>query len=160
MKKSRIFFVLRSVAVLALASASVAATMLGGFQLRVDVPEAGSDAVLLVRTYRCHQPEKAKVSGTAEGIVRGKRVSLPIELQAVAKGVYAVERQWPSVGAWVLAFSGSYDGQHTSTVVSLDDRGDVALRETERGTEWDVRTLPRKLSSRDVARALERMSMP
>ena len=106
--------------------ACVAATTAGGFQLRVDVPQDDSDVVVLVRTYRCHQPEKAKVSGTAEGLVDGQRVSVPLTLKTVDKGVYSVEWQWSARGAWVLAFSGSYAGHHTSTVVTLDDQGKVA----------------------------------
>ena len=160
MTTHRLSKVVRPVFGLLLIVACVAATTTGGFQLRVDVPQDDSDVVLLVRTYRCHQPEKAKVSGTAEGLVDGQRVSVPITLKTVDKGVYSVERQWPDKGAWVLAFSGSYAGHHTSTVVTLDDQGKVAVRETERGTELDARILPRKLKSTDVERALQRITAP
>lgn len=154
----RLFSRVWMLVVMGLAVAGVAATTMGGFQLRVDVPEGNSDAVLLVRTYRCHQPEKAEVVGTAEGIVDGERVSVPIQLEAVTKGVYAVTRQWPTEGTWVLTFSGSYEGQHTSTLVALARDGRVAVRETDDGTELDVRMLARKLSASDVTRALKRMS--
>lgn len=136
----------------------IAATTAGGFQLRVEVPQDDSDAVLLVRTYRCHQPEKAKVSGTAEGIVEGQRVSVPVQLQPVKKGVYAVAQQWPTEGTWVLAFSGSYRGHNTSTLVTLDDQGKVAVKKTDKGPELDVRVMNRKLSDADVEGALHRIT--
>ena len=160
MKTHRFFNVARPVLGLLLIVTCVAVTVAGGFQLRIDVPQDDSDVVVLVRTYRCHQPEKAKVTGTAEGLVDGQRVSVPLTLKTVEKGVYSVERQWPARGAWVLAFSGSYAGHHTSTVVTLDDQGKVAIRETERGTELDARILPRKLKSKDVERALRRITAP
>jgi hypothetical protein len=142
----------------ALAVAGIAATTVGGFQLRVEVPQDDSEVVLLVRTYRCHQPEKATVVGTAEGLVQGQRVSVPIQLKTVGKGVYAVAQQWPAGSPWVLAFSGSYLGHHTSTLVTLAADGQVAFKETESGAEPDVRILNRKLSDADVDSALQRLT--
>lgn len=158
MKKHRLFGPAWASVVMGLAVACIAATSVGGFQLRVEVPQGNRDAVLLVRTYRCHQPEKARVTGMAEGLVKGKRVSLPIQLETVDKGVYAVAQQWPTEGAWVLTFSGSYDGLHVSTLVALDAGGKVAMRTTDAGTELDVQMLPRALSSSDVTHVLERIS--
>ena len=135
-----------------------AATTAGGFQLRVDVPQDDSDAVLLVRTYGCNQPENAKVSGTAEGFVDGKRVSVPVRMKNIARGVYAVKKQWTDGGAWVLAFSGTYRGRHTSTLVTLNAEGRVAVKKTTRGPELDVRYMPRKLSSNDIDKALDRLA--
>lgn len=159
MTTHRFFKVARPVFGVLLIITCAAAAVAGGFQLRVEVPQDDSDVVVLVRTYRCHKPEKAKVTGTAEGLVDGQRVSVPITLKTVKKGVYSVERQWSAQGSWVLTFSGSYAGHHTSTVVTLDD-GKVALRETERGMELDARYLPRKLKSSDVERALQRITAP
>ena len=136
----------------------VAATTAGGFQLRVEVPQDTDDAVLLVRTYRCLKPENAKVSGTAEGIIEGKRVSVPLRLKSVDRGVYAVKQQWTAGGTWVLAFSGSYQRHNTSTLVTLDDQGKVAVKKTDKGPELDVRVLNRKLSDADVESALQRIT--
>ncbi len=144
--------------VIAVALVGIAATTPGGFQLRVDVPKDGSDAVLMVRTYGCNQPQNARVTGTAEGFVEGRRVSVPVRLDNVARGVYAVERQWKGEGAWVLAFSGTYKGRHTSTLVTLDAQGQVAVKKTAKGNELDVRYMPRKLSSNDIENALQRLA--
>lgn len=146
------------VCLMALAAVCLAATTAGGFQLRVEVPQDDSEAVLLVRTYGCNKPENAKISGTAEGFVEGRRVSVPVKLENIARGVYAVEQQWTDGGAWVLAFSGTYRGHHTSTLVALDDEGRVAVKKTARGPELDVRIMPRKLSSNDIDKALDRLA--
>ena len=141
-----------------LALVCVAATTAGGFQLRVEVPQDDSDVVLLVRTYGCNEPQNAKISGTAEGLVEGRRVSVPVRLKNIDKGVFAIKQQWPAGNTWVLAFSGTYRGHHTSTLVTLDAQGKVAVKKTAKGTELDVRILPRKLSSNDIENALERLA--
>ena len=158
MTTHRFFKSAGSIWVIAIALVGIAATTAGGFQLRVDVPKDGSDAVLLVRTYGCNQPENAKVTGTAEGFVEGRRVSVPIRLENIARGVYSVEQQWKGEGTWMLAFSGTYKGRHTSTLVTLDAQGKVAVKKTAKGTELDVRYMPRKLSSNDIEAALQRLA--
>ena len=140
--------------VMGLATVCAAAAMTGGFQLRVEAPSGESDMALLVRTYRCNQPEKAQVSGTAEGVVDGERITRPIVLQTLRKGVYGLERQWPTEGRWMLAFYGRYQGQHASTLVMLDHDGKVALKQTVEGAELDVRVMNRKIARSDIDRAL------
>jgi len=56
----------------------VSTALAGGFQLSVEVPPSPADpefknAVLLVRTFGCHQPTDATVSATAQGLVKGRR---------------------------------------------------------------------------------------
>src|SRR5690606_32789668 len=54
------------------------------------------DATLLVRAYHHSTLLNAPVHGTAEGIVDGRRVSLPLELTATNQpGVYAVRTPLP-----------------------------------------------------------------
>ena len=81
----------------------------GGFQLGVQATPSDythvKDAVLLVRTYGCHTPADANVTATAEGIVNGRRTSIPLELLPDEKGVYAITQQWQSEGTWVLSFT-------------------------------------------------------
>ena len=52
----------------------------------------------------------------------------------------------------------SWRGHHTSTLVTLDEQGHVAVRQTEDGTELDVRVLNRKLSDADIEVALQRIT--
>jgi hypothetical protein len=65
--------------------------------------------VLAVRAVVCEDLANVRITGTAEGLVAGKRQSLPITLTAVepAEAVYAIQQQWPQDGAWVLHLRGS-----------------------------------------------------
>jgi hypothetical protein len=115
----------------------VAAASVGGFQLVVDLPPStavldgttglASETVVIIRTFGCREPAKAKITATAEGIVGGKRQTVPVRLEEMSKGVYAVKRQWPREGAWALNVTGRYQ-QHTSSVlVELDREGAVVV---------------------------------
>jgi len=102
----------------------------GGFQLSVETPTSSSDpqlrgVVLIARTYGCHQPADAKLSASAEGFVDGKRKSLPLELRSIGSGVYAIKKQWPSEGKWVLALTGEYNTMTSSVLVELGPNGTV-----------------------------------
>lgn len=117
---------LGSALLMAIASPALA----GGFQISVETP-AGSadqqmkDVVLIARTYGCHQPADARLAATAEGLVNGKRKSLPLELRSIGSGVYAIKQQWPSEGTWVLALTGAYNGMTSSVLVELGANGNV-----------------------------------
>ena len=69
----------------------------GGFQLAVEAPDASKtslkDAALIVRTFGCFQPADANVTVTAEGVVNGRRQSLPVELRSVVTSAC-----WKSTG--------------------------------------------------------------
>ena len=102
----------------------------GGFQLSIETPGAQGDpqlkeVVLIARTFGCHQPADAKLSATAEGLVNGRRETLPIDLRSIGSGVYAIKRQWPAEGKWVLALTGSYNGMTSSVLVELGSKGEV-----------------------------------
>lgn len=117
---------LSSALLLAIASPALA----GGFQLSVETPTGSTDpqlkdVVLIARTYGCHQPADAKLSASAEGFVDGNRKSLPLELRSIGSGVYAIKRQWPSEGKWVLALTGAYNGMTSSVLVELGPNGRV-----------------------------------
>ena len=65
--------------------------------------------VLAVRAVVCQDLPNVKITGTAEGLVNGKRKTLPITLTVIdrAEAVYAIQQQWPQDGAWVLHLEGS-----------------------------------------------------
>jgi hypothetical protein len=116
------------------------------------------DVALIVRTYGCHQPEDAKVTVTAEGIVDNHRQSMPVDLKADAKGVYTIQRQWPSEGKWVLVLTGTLNGMTSTVFVQLDDKGgiypDTRLTAYEL-TGTHARGLRRKPTTGDVEAALK-----
>ena len=99
----------------------------GGFQLSVETPidAQSKEAVLIARTFGCHQPADAKLSASAEGFVNGNRQSLPLELRSIGSGVYAIRKQWPSEGKWVLTITGKYNGMISSVLVELGPNGSV-----------------------------------
>ena len=141
--------------ILLLIFVAAATATTGGFQLRVEEAGKGSDAHILVRTYRCNEPERAQVSAAAEGIVDGQRVSRDLTLRTVRRGVYALNQTWPQQGRWVLALYGRYEGQKASTLVTLDRAGGIARIMTDKGEAPDVRVYDHFLSKADIDRALQ-----
>jgi hypothetical protein len=97
----------------------------GGFFLTLGNPAANSDpqaknAVVVVRTDGCGEPAKAVIKGTAEAIVNGKRVSLPLKLARLSQpGTYAVQRDGIPEGTVVLSLVGVYEGRETGAIVPL-----------------------------------------
>ena len=145
-----------------LALASTASVFAGGFQLAVEAADGAKtgskDAALIVRTYGCHQPADANVTVMAEGIVGGRRQSLPVELKADAKGVYSIRQQWPAEGKWVLVLTGTYNGMTSTVFVELGEKGKVYA--DTRLSAWasegtHARGLRRKPTAGDVDAALK-----
>ena len=82
---------------------TVPIALAGGFYIAVEAPTSSTDpqlkdAILLVRPYGCHKPTDAAMSATAEGLVDGRRHSIPLQLRLASTGVYAGERQRPAAG--------------------------------------------------------------
>ena len=79
--------------------------------------------VVAVRAVVCENLATVQITGTAEGLVAGKRQSVPITLTAVepAEAIYAVQQQWPDTGAWVLHLKGSCSNPkaEASTLVAV-----------------------------------------
>lgn len=109
--------------------AAAAPLFAGGFWLQFGnveaSPEAQSkNAVLVVKPVGCHNPEKARVTGTAEGVVDGKRTSVALTLVPLSEpGTYAVTRTWPKDGNWVLSFSAVVDDRQTGAIALLGPSG-------------------------------------
>lgn len=101
----------------------------GGFWLEIGNPSASPEAraknaVLVARLTGCHNPEKAAIAATAEGIVDGKAQSVPLTLIPLSSpGVYALRREWPLAGTWVVKVVAMNNGLTTSFVVRMDQRG-------------------------------------
>jgi hypothetical protein len=114
-----------AVALLTTAFAAMAGTM---FRLEIGPPVAGGtttklkNAVLVVRPVLCEPVTAVRITGTAEGSVHGARQSIPLRLTPLpTPGVYAVQRQWPADGQWVLHLAGSCPSSKAaaSTIVPL-----------------------------------------
>jgi len=87
--------------------------------------QANRDAVLLVHAaMRGAVPSARDLTGTAEGIVNGRRQSVVLRLDATSQpGVFAVRRQWPTQGSWMLEITLA---KSTTALVSLDRTGAVS----------------------------------
>ena len=90
--------------------------------------------VVAVRAVVCDKLANVQITGTAEGLVAGKRQSLPITLTAIdpAEAIYAVQQQWPEAGAWVLHLKGSCSSPkaEASTLVAVT-RGTFIRQKSE-----------------------------
>jgi hypothetical protein len=86
-------------------------------------PTARGAAFLVHAVFREGLPKLSDVSGTAEGLVDGSRRTISLRFDSTGRpGVFAVRRQWPSDGTWLLRIA----LEHTTAIVTLDRAGNVA----------------------------------
>jgi hypothetical protein len=85
-------------------------------------------AFLTVRTYHHRDFESKTVTGTAEGVVDGKRQSMRLDIRPGSQpGMYVVRWQRPATGRWVLVInSGSGGVSEATAVVEINPGGGVA----------------------------------
>ncbi len=114
-------------------------------------------AFFLVHTYHHGAPMASTLTGTAEGMVNGRRQSVKLEFVPTGKpGIYAVRYQPAQSGVWVLAINmGDEDNDAAGMLVRLGTHGEISSinvpsRETE-GGRWIV---PRQVTAQDVTEAL------
>jgi len=87
-------------------------------------PDARGAVLLVHAAVREGRTSVADLSGSAEGLVRGVRRSVPLRFDATSRpDVYAVRRQWPSDGTWLLRITLL---RSATALVTLDDAGNVA----------------------------------
>ena len=123
----------------AIAAALSTAQIAAGTSFRLEIGSAAAlgaekkftrdskKVVVAVRAVVCQDLPNVKVTGTAEGLVDGKRQSLPLTLATVnpAEAVYAILQQWPENGTWVLHLKGSCSNPkaQASTLVAMSKTG-------------------------------------
>ena len=104
-------------------------------------------ALLLVHAVTREGPAAAAaLTGTAEGIVNGARRTIRLQLDPTpTPGVFAVRRQWPTEGTWLLRVS----MQNTTAIVSLDAEGRVAAVRvpTQHASGVDI---PRAVTAQEI----------
>ena len=86
------------------------------------------DAFLTVRTYHHGQIIAMTVTGTAEGVVNGKRQSMKLDIRPGSQpGMYVVRWERPALGRWVLVINSGNQGIIDATaVVEISPTGGVA----------------------------------
>ena len=101
----------------------------GMFLLQLGNPEASAEArkvnaVLTIRAAGCHNAETAKVTATAIGTVDGRRERIPLNLIRLSEpGAFALARQWPQDGKWVIELVGRDGERFTNTLVRVGPAG-------------------------------------
>jgi hypothetical protein len=151
---------LRTVALVAALSALATPAFAGPPWISAEFPanphESGTrGAFLLVHTYHHGTPTEFPLTGTAEGLVNGRRQTLRLEIVATSKpGVFAVRFKPQSGGAWVLAFNlGGQKGAGMIVAVGKDGQPSSARvpSSTAEGGRWII---PRSLTPQDIDSAL------
>jgi hypothetical protein len=104
---------------------------------------------MAVRVEGCPDPSRASITGSAEGLIGGKRQTVPLNLLALSPGVYSVPQNWPQDGTWVLHFSGSYQNLRASALVPIGPAG--FMREPSK-------FFPRPATSAEVDSALRTLA--
>ncbi len=150
---------LRKLALLAGLSAVVATAAIAGPPwIAIEYPSnphdpATRDALLTVRTYHHGDLMSYQLTGTAEGIVNGRRQSMPLDIRRLpTAGIYAVRWQKPAQGNWMLVITSSQGSSIAATaLVTIDSRGGVASvnvpYDTIENGRWRV---PRRVAAAEI----------
>jgi hypothetical protein len=114
------------------------------------------NATLLVRAYHHSASLNAPLTGTAEGIVDGRRVSLPLELRATNQpGVFALTTPLPKGGTWIMAITVAESSTATATaLVTVDPRGRIVAVDVPSTRTRDGWRVPSRVDAGDVEAAL------
>lgn len=114
-------------------------------------------AIALVRTYHHGVPMQIQARGTAEGLLDGERVSLPLELIATpATGVYALRGELPDRGAWVLVIRAGEEDYPVTAIVDLGPDG--AVRGVDVPLEGANPPVPRRVTGQDIEARLRSLA--
>ena len=150
---------IRKLAIATILSALVVTTAIAGPPwIAIEYPVNPHDpntrgAFCTVRTYHHGDLMSYEISGTAEGLVNGKRESIRLDIRRLPQaGMYAVRWQKPAQGNWALVISTARDGHYmASALIDVDARGRVASvsvpSDPIEGGRWQV---PRKIANAEV----------
>ena len=109
--------------------AAMQVALAAGFTFTIGNPVASQDfrsktAAFVFRTEGCADSVKPQIGGTAEGLVNGVRRSVALNVVETSKpGVYAVSRNWPDEGAWVVALKGTCADANAGAIVPIGPKG-------------------------------------
>ena len=124
-----------SVLALVLALGTVSTALAGGFAISVDSPANATDprlknAALILKPVGCIVPAQARLSARAEGIVNGRRRTIPLRLDKAGPALYGLRQQWPKEGHWLVVASGLAAGRTTHVLIRTEPGGKVAFPQT------------------------------
>jgi hypothetical protein len=143
---------------LAMIVSVVAAVVLAeGFTFTIGNPVASQDfrakgAAFVLREEGCADPAKSQISATAEGLLKGERKSLTLQVMAMPKpGIYAVYQGWPAEGDWIVNLKGTCADAKAGALVPIGPKGFIreALKFFPRpATDAEIETSLKALSER------------
>ncbi len=100
------------------------------FSLTIGSPVAAGvatkvkNSVFAVRLEQCENLAKSQITGTAEGIVKGARKSVPVQLVSTASpNVFVVPETWTDEGAWVVSLKATCVDAKASAIVPIGRGG-------------------------------------
>jgi len=125
----------------------------GGFQLSVE-SGSGRNEALIVKTFGCHVPSDAKLTGTAEGIVNGERKTVNLQFKHNQKGVFTIAKQWTDEGVWVVTIRGKYNGMTSNAIVEIDSKANLKLAKGEVAYDLKVKIVQRDIKSEEITKLL------
>jgi hypothetical protein len=113
-------------------------------------------AYLLVHTFHHETVVRQYLEGRAEGMVNGKRVTVPLTFALTSRdNVRALKKNWASEGTWVLVLTaGGPDG--ATALVGIGADGEVRSIKVPSRNERGY-TVPMKVTPADVDAALRQM---
>lgn len=109
-------------------------------------PATRGAALLVHAQLRDGSAPGGNLTGTAEGLVNGARRSVALQFEPTkSPTVFAVRRQWPSDGAWLLRISLA----ETTAIVTLDAAGNVTGARVPTESRGDM-PLPRVVTAKEI----------
>ncbi len=141
---------------LALSAAATTPAFAGPPWLSIELPANPLDAstrgaFLVVRTYHHDRSVAFPVVARAEGIVDGKRTSIPLTLERTSQeGAWALRQGWPQRGEWVLVITGMPGDGAVTALVSVSDGAVRNVRVPSKTVENGRWTVPVKVTQADV----------
>lgn len=141
---------------IALGAATTTPAHAGPPWLSIELPANPLDpstrgAFLVVRTYHHDRSVAYPVEARAEGIVNGKRTSIPLVLERTAQeGAWALRQGWPGRGEWVLVITGMPGEGAVTALVSVSEGVVRNVRVPSKVVENGRWTVPAKVTQADV----------
>lgn len=146
---------------LVLSAAAATPALAGPPWLSIELPANPLDAstkgaFLVVRTYHHDRTMAFPIEARAEGIVNGKRTSIPLTLERTSQeGAYALRKAWPDAGDWVLVITGMPGKGSVTALVSVSDGVVRNVRVPSKTTEDGRWTVPTQVTQAEVEAELK-----
>jgi hypothetical protein len=122
--------VVRRLAIAALLAAALAPEAVAGDGANAKVHGPGEDGRYTIQTYLVANPSKLRITAWAEGLVGGKRLTVPVKVERTReKGVWKFARSWPAQGTWAIRMDLG-DRTLPRNVTALGENGDVRANKT------------------------------